>query len=90
MAKFRIVHLPPGEKSNKNVVRVKVYDLKPKTDPKGGAADEKKDDKRPSGRTGEADFMKGGCCSGSLKSPVCSCVSITFSSFIVNANHSGM
>jgi hypothetical protein len=59
MAKFRIVHLPPGEKSNKNMVRVSVYDLKPKTDPKGGAADEKKDDKRPSGRTGEADFMKG-------------------------------
>jgi hypothetical protein len=47
MAKFRIVHLPPGEKSNKNMVRVRVYDLKPKTDPKGGAADEKKDDKRP-------------------------------------------
>ena len=59
MAKFRIVHLPPGEKSNKNMVRVRVYDLKPKTDPKGGAADEKKDDKRTSGRTGEADFMKG-------------------------------
>jgi hypothetical protein len=64
MAKFRIVHLPPGEKSNKNVVRVKVRDLKPKTDPKGGAADEKKadekkDDKRPSGRTGEPDFMRG-------------------------------
>jgi hypothetical protein len=54
MAKFRIVHLLPGEKSNKNAVRVKVYDLKPKTDPKGGAADEKKadqkkDEKRPSG-----------------------------------------
>ena len=54
MARFRIVHLPPGEKSNKNVVRVKVYDLKPKTDPKGGAAeekkaDQKKDEKRPSG-----------------------------------------
>jgi hypothetical protein len=59
MAKFRIVHLPPGEKSNKNVVRVKVRDLKPKTDPKGGAKDAKKDDKRPSGRTGEADFMEG-------------------------------
>jgi hypothetical protein len=64
MAKFRIVHLPPGEKSNKNVVRAKVRDLKPKTDPKGGAADEKKadekkDDKRPSGRTGEVDFMRG-------------------------------
>jgi hypothetical protein len=52
MAKFRIVHLPPGEKSNKNVVRVKVRDLKPKTDPKGGAADEKKDDKRAPGRKG--------------------------------------
>jgi hypothetical protein len=47
MARFRIVRLPPGGKSNKNVVRVRVYDLKPKTDPKGGAADEKKDDKRP-------------------------------------------
>jgi hypothetical protein len=58
MAKFRIVHLPSGEKSKKNVVRVKVRDLKPNTDPKGGAADEKKDDKRPSGRAGEADFMK--------------------------------
>jgi hypothetical protein len=51
MAKFRIVHLPPGEKSNKNVVRVKLRDLKTKTDPKGGAADDQKDDKRPSGRT---------------------------------------
>jgi hypothetical protein len=59
MARFRIVRLPPGGKSNKNVVRVRVYDLKPQTDPKGGAADEKKDDKRPSGRTGEADFVKG-------------------------------
>jgi hypothetical protein len=59
MAKFRIVHVPSGEKSNKNVVRVKVYDLKPKTDPKGGATDKKKDGKRASGRKGEADFMKG-------------------------------
>jgi hypothetical protein len=25
MAKFRIVHLPPGEKSNKNMVRVKGF-----------------------------------------------------------------
>jgi hypothetical protein len=31
---------------------VKVRDLKPKTDPKGGAADEKKDDKRAPGRKG--------------------------------------
>jgi len=36
-----------------------VRDLKPKTDPKGGATDAKKDDKRVSGRTGEADFMEG-------------------------------
>jgi hypothetical protein len=38
---------------------VKVRDLKPKIDPKGGTTDAKKDDKRPSGRTGEADFMEG-------------------------------
>ena len=38
---------------------VEVRDLKPKTDPKGGATDAKKDDKRDSGRTGEADFMQG-------------------------------
>ena len=39
---------------------VEVRDLKPKTDPKGGATDsKKKDDKRSSGRTGEADFMEG-------------------------------
>jgi len=38
MAKFRIVNLPPGGKSNKNVVRVtKVRDQKPSKDPKGGA-----------------------------------------------------
>jgi hypothetical protein len=37
---------------------VEVRDLKPKTDPKGGATDTK-DDKRPFGRTGEADFMEG-------------------------------
>jgi len=37
-AKFRIVDLPPGGKSNKNVVRVvKVHDLKPSKNPKGGA-----------------------------------------------------
>ena len=38
---------------------IDVRDLKPKTDPKGGATDEKKENKRPSGRKGEADFMKG-------------------------------
>jgi hypothetical protein len=38
---------------------VAVRDLKPKADPKGGATDEKKDDKPSSGRKGEADFMKG-------------------------------
>ena len=37
MARFRIVHLPLGEKSKKNVVRVKVLDLKPSKNPKGGA-----------------------------------------------------
>ena len=38
MAKFRIVDLPPGGKANKNVVRVvKVRDLKPSKNPKGGA-----------------------------------------------------
>jgi hypothetical protein len=36
MAKFRFVHLPSGEKSKKNVVRVKVRDLKPSKNPKGG------------------------------------------------------
>ena len=47
-------------KSAKNKKReVEVRDLKPKIDPKGGTTDEKKDDKRTSGRTGEADFMQG-------------------------------
>ena len=47
------------ESAEKKKREVEVPDLKPKADPKGGAEDEKKDDKRPSGRTGEADFMKG-------------------------------
>jgi len=38
MAKFRFVHLPLGEKSKKNVVRVKVRDLKPSKNPKGGGS----------------------------------------------------
>jgi hypothetical protein len=46
----------PAEKKNREV---EVRDLKPKTDLKGGATDAKKDRKRGSGRTGEADFMKG-------------------------------
>jgi len=38
MARFRIVDFPPGGKSNKNVVRVvKVRDLKPSKNLKGGA-----------------------------------------------------
>src|SRR5215472_2103735 len=38
LAKFRIIDLPPGGKSNKNVVRVvKVRDLKPSKNPEGGA-----------------------------------------------------
>ncbi|HEV3100199.1 MAG TPA: hypothetical protein VGY75_10855 [Candidatus Udaeobacter sp.] len=38
---------------------IAVRDLKPKTDPKGGATDTEKDDKGPSGRKGEVDFMQG-------------------------------
>ena len=47
------------ESAEKEKQKVEVRDLKPKTDPKGGATDAKKDDKRPSARTGEADFMEG-------------------------------
>jgi hypothetical protein len=48
------------ESAEKEKREIEVRDLDPKTDPKGGATDEKKDDKRPSsGRTGEADFMRG-------------------------------
>jgi len=39
--------------------KLKFAILKPKTDPKGGATETKKDDKRTSRRTGEADFMEG-------------------------------
>jgi hypothetical protein len=54
----------PNEKSQSESTEekkreVEVRDLKPKTDPKGGAADPKEDDKRAPGRKGEADFMKG-------------------------------
>jgi hypothetical protein len=45
------------ESAEKKKREVEARDLKPKTDPKGGATDAKKDDKRGSGRTGEADFM---------------------------------
>ena len=38
---------------------LKVRDLTPKEDPKGGASDAKKDKKPPPRRTGEIDFMKG-------------------------------
>ena len=47
------------ESAEKKRREIELRDLKPKTDPKGGATDEKKDDKRSSGRKGEADFMKG-------------------------------
>jgi hypothetical protein len=47
------------ESEEKKKRELEVRDLKPKADPKGGAEDEKKDDKRPPGRKGEADFMKG-------------------------------
>ena len=46
------------ESPEKKKQEVEVRDLKPKIDPKGGATDAKKDDKRASGRTGEVDFMK--------------------------------
>ena len=48
---------PESEEKKKREVDVR--DLKPKTDPKGGTKDAKEDDKRGSGRTGEADFMQG-------------------------------
>jgi len=48
---------PESEEKKKREVDVR--DLKPKTDPKGGTTDAKKDDKHDSGRTGEADFMQG-------------------------------
>ena len=47
------------ESAEKKKREVEVRDLKPKTDPKGGATDGKKDEERASGRTGEVDFMKG-------------------------------
>jgi hypothetical protein len=47
------------ESAEKKKRELDVRDLKPKADPKGGAEEDKKDDKRPSGRKGEADFMKG-------------------------------
>jgi hypothetical protein len=47
------------ESAEKKKRKVEVRDLKPKTDPKGGATDAKKDDERASERTGEVDFMKG-------------------------------
>ena len=47
------------ESPEKKKQEVEVRDLKPKTDPKGGATDAKKGDKCASGRTGEADFMEG-------------------------------
>jgi len=54
----------PNEKSERESAEkkkreVELHDLKPKTDPKGGATDPKKDDERAPGRKGEADFMKG-------------------------------
>jgi hypothetical protein len=47
------------ESAEKKGREIELRDLKPNTDPKGGAAKDKKDDKRSSGRKGEADFMKG-------------------------------
>ena len=47
------------ESTEKEKREVDVRDLKPRTDPKGGATEVKKDDKHAFGRTGEADFMEG-------------------------------
>ena len=47
------------ESAEKEKGEVEVRDLKPKSDPKGGATDAKKDDERAFSRTGEADFMGG-------------------------------
>ena len=47
------------ESAEKKKQEIEVRDLKPKTDAKGGAKDAKKDEQRPSRRTGEADFMRG-------------------------------
>ena len=47
------------ESPEKKKQEVDVRDLKPKTDPKGGATGAKKSDNRASRRTGEADFMQG-------------------------------
>lgn len=49
---------PESSEKKKRVVSVR--DLKLKSDPKGGGAtDTERDDKDPSGRKGEADFMQG-------------------------------
>ena len=48
-----------SDSAEKKKREVEVRDLKPKIDPKGGKTDAKKDDKRASGRKGEADFMQG-------------------------------
>jgi hypothetical protein len=50
------VTIPFMKTYSDSIREVEVRDLKPKTDPKGGA---KKGDKRASRRTGEADFMQG-------------------------------
>jgi len=47
------------DSAEKKKREVEVRDLKPKIDPKAGAKDAKTDEKRASGRTGEADFMEG-------------------------------
>jgi hypothetical protein len=47
------------ESAEKKQRETELRDLKAKTDPKGGAAEGKKNDKRSSGRKGEANFMKG-------------------------------
>jgi hypothetical protein len=46
------------EPTKKKEKELKIRDLKPKDDVKGGAPDGKKDEKPTSRRTGEIDFMK--------------------------------
>ena len=46
------------EPTKENEKELKIRDLKPKDEVKGGASDAKKDEKPPPRRTAEVDFMK--------------------------------
>jgi len=49
---------PEPEPTKDKVKELKIRDLKPKDDVKGGASDGKKDEEAAPRRTGEIDFMK--------------------------------